>query len=319
MRTHTRLLLILGVSLALAASLLVQGPRLARTPVAHAQTAPGTVQQVSPANGATNQSATPTLTWNAPSGAISGQTTYTASLWAGADPPGGHLLGTVSAGTALSVQVPATEQLLQGTTYWWNVIACNGSDCSGYNPTWYAFTVAPHQAPSPSGAIPVTVPNGDFSGGSSAIPCWTGNASYNGSYATVQDTLTSCSMALDYSSENGLAWFRIGFFFTATDSSLTVSFNGNQVFSADTGRDGHGIWVEKTFSIAASAGASGQFTIQGVAHRRWPTSNGWTHRPPPARRGSGQSRAANSRCRPRLPARAASICSAALSRRPAPI
>src|SRR5258707_795395 len=58
-------------------------------------TTPGTVQQQSPANGATNQTTTPTLSWNAPTNAISGTTQYTVSI-------------KTSSGTALANLAPTT-------------------------------------------------------------------------------------------------------------------------------------------------------------------------------------------------------------------
>ncbi|MGI8552353.1 MAG: hypothetical protein ACR2PL_16435 [Dehalococcoidia bacterium] len=106
-------------------------------------TAPGTVSTASPATGASNQSPTLSLAWNAPSGSINGSTSYTVSLWTAGSPPNGHLLGTLPATTALSTTVPSAEQLLPGESYFWNVVACNAGACSGYNPTWSSFTIAP--------------------------------------------------------------------------------------------------------------------------------------------------------------------------------
>jgi hypothetical protein len=101
-------------------------------------TTPGVVQQQSPANGATGQSTTPTLSWIAPSGAVSGTTQYTVSLHTSS----GTALANLAATTSLITAVPVGEGLQAGQTYWWNVVACNGTACSSLNPTWDSFTVA---------------------------------------------------------------------------------------------------------------------------------------------------------------------------------
>jgi RHS repeat-associated protein len=102
--------------------------------------APGVVTQSSPADRAINTGVTPTLTWSAPSGAVSGSTTYSVSLW---DPAANTMLASVNAGTALSVAVPSGEGLTLGKAYHWDVTACKGSACSTLNPHWFDFSTAP--------------------------------------------------------------------------------------------------------------------------------------------------------------------------------
>jgi hypothetical protein len=110
---------------------------------------PGTPLESSPANGATNQSTTPTLSWQVPAG---GATSYVVSLFDPYGDPAGHRLGdlTVTPGTpagncsasVCSVAVPASEGLLAGQSYSWNVSACTGGSCSGYAGAWWRCSTA---------------------------------------------------------------------------------------------------------------------------------------------------------------------------------
>jgi len=98
---------------------------------------PGAVQLLSPLEGATNVSFTPTLSWSAPSGAIAGTTQYTAYIW---DPQLGVMKFQQST-SALSIGVPAASALQGGVFYYWTVQACNGGAC-GPLARWLGFTTA---------------------------------------------------------------------------------------------------------------------------------------------------------------------------------
>jgi photosystem II stability/assembly factor-like uncharacterized protein len=102
-------------------------------------TPPATPTLVSPANGATNQSTTPTLSWNASSGATSYHLQLsTSSLFATTIVDDSTLTGT-------SRQVSG---LAENTTYYWHVSASNSAGTSSYSSTW-SFTTSAPPPPSP--------------------------------------------------------------------------------------------------------------------------------------------------------------------------
>ena len=86
---------------------------------------PGQVTLTSPANGATSQSRTPTLSWSASSGA----TAY--DLYLGTSNPPGLYQQNLS-GTSYGV----TTALNGGTTYYWNVVAKNSAGSAPASGTW---------------------------------------------------------------------------------------------------------------------------------------------------------------------------------------
>ncbi len=276
MRRRRQPLVLLALALVSAAALTAGYAALTRPQHALA-TAPGVVTQSSPTNGATNQSQTPPLSWLQPTGAIPGTTTYTVSLWDPSPSWGGRFLADLPATTSLSASVPSTEQLLYGQTYQWNVTACNGPDCSGFNPTWFSFTVQSQPAATASGAIPSYVPNGDFSGTptvSGTVPAWSGSATLTttaagATYVAAIASLTSSSFALDYASTGSVDWFRIGYRLSS-GSGLSVAFNNGTtsttVFTSSTGAgDPAGTWLEQLSSIPNTAGASGTLVLTGAS------------------------------------------------------
>src|SRR6185437_14713708 len=116
----------------------------------------------SPTNGATGQSLTPTFSWTAPSGSVSGSTTYTVSIWDPYGSPSGHLLANLPTTTNLSITTTSSEGLLYGQSYYWNVNACNGSSCSGYGTpgtSWNSFTTMAQPAATLSGTGLTTLAN----------------------------------------------------------------------------------------------------------------------------------------------------------------
>ncbi|MHB8577107.1 MAG: DUF6531 domain-containing protein, partial [Dehalococcoidia bacterium] len=108
--------------------------------------APGSVAQVAPADGSQNLGTTPSLSWVAPSGAISGVTLYTVLLH---DAPGGggNALAPLPATSALSQAVPAPLALLANQSYSWNVLACTGLYCSTLSATWRTFATGTARVP----------------------------------------------------------------------------------------------------------------------------------------------------------------------------
>jgi hypothetical protein len=107
--------------------------------------APGAPALVSP-NNVAGTGTTPTLSWSQPSGVIAGVTVYSATV---ADGDTGTTLGTTAYTPALSIAVPADFNLVYGKSYTWNVQACNAGACSGYGPTWAAFSTATAPSPPP--------------------------------------------------------------------------------------------------------------------------------------------------------------------------
>lgn len=90
--------------------------------------APAAPPLVAP-NNVSNTGPTPTLSWNPSSGGYPGVTQYSAGVF---DGDTGTLVGTTAYTTALSVQVPASFNLVYGKSYTWNVQACNDWPCSGW-------------------------------------------------------------------------------------------------------------------------------------------------------------------------------------------
>jgi YD repeat-containing protein len=231
--------------------------------------------QSTPANNAFNQSTTLTLTWTPPGNAIPGTTTYTVSLWDPYGGNGGHLLADLASTTNSSTSVPSSESLFYGQTYYWNVNACNGQACAGYNSVWFAFTTQAQPAVTLSGAAQMDVVNGDFSG--PQVPDIAGfpePAGWNNNFAghvgaphlqLTQNSngfnvlcnvisISSMPLALDYPS-GGKAWFRMAYQ-QSGGASAQVSFNGTLLYSSTTMG-----WQEAVFAVPSSAGSSGSFTI----------------------------------------------------------
>ncbi|MBK9056212.1 MAG: hypothetical protein IPL78_36550 [Chloroflexi bacterium] len=86
---------------------------------------------MTPTNGATNQSLQPTLTWNV----VSGATSY--SLQVATDAGFSNVVIAVS-GLAAANYTPTTS-LANNTTYYWRVLASNGSGDGAYS-TAFSFT-----------------------------------------------------------------------------------------------------------------------------------------------------------------------------------
>jgi hypothetical protein len=96
---------------------------------------PGTPTLISPANGATGVSQTPTLSWSA-----TDATTYDVYFGTAASPP------LVSSGQAAALYVPGS--LATNTTYYWKIVA-NNSDGSTTGAVWSFTTAAAAVASSP--------------------------------------------------------------------------------------------------------------------------------------------------------------------------
>jgi hypothetical protein len=104
--------------------------------------APGTPQPLSPGNASTNVGVTPTLSWASSSNAIAGATYYQVELWdAQTLTASGPLL--VATQPAAQVQVPASQGLVRGRSYWWSLYACTDQLCSSWSDDRLFTTVPP--------------------------------------------------------------------------------------------------------------------------------------------------------------------------------
>ncbi len=135
-----RLLLVLLAALLTAVTVVaLHAPR----PAAAQSGAPGTPSLVAPANGYQGLSPTGTLSWTQPSGAIPGTTQYNVFPF---DWDTNQDLPTLTTSNT-SLAVPASEALQPGHRYFWDVNACNGSNCSAVSGDWQFFVQPPAGAP----------------------------------------------------------------------------------------------------------------------------------------------------------------------------
>jgi hypothetical protein len=128
-------------------------------------TVPAVPTLASPANGATGQSTSPTLTWNASSGATSYHLQVSAS-------------STFSTLFYDNASLTSTSAVVNGlgysTTYYWRVSAANGAGSSAYSGAWSLGTAAP--APTIP-AVPTLASPANGATGQSTSPTLTWNAS----------------------------------------------------------------------------------------------------------------------------------------------
>lgn len=97
---------------------------------------PGAFSLTTPANGAINQSVTPTLGWNASSGATSYEVTV--------DTDAGFALPNIyQTSTAFTSAVVPPATLAEGTLYFWRVIASNVGGSTNGSPNPASFTTVP--------------------------------------------------------------------------------------------------------------------------------------------------------------------------------
>ena len=168
---------------------------------------PGSFSLSTPANGATNQSQTPTLTWTAASGA----NTYTVVVANDSLLSSPVLTQTGIVGTSFNVP-PAT--LAQGQTYYWGVTAVNTGGSTASTPVSFSFATAP---PPPPGAFNLSTP-ADSSSGVSLTPTltWTG-ASGADTYTAIVATDPGLSSVVV--SQSGL----LGTFYNVPAATLNYS------------------------------------------------------------------------------------------------
>jgi YD repeat-containing protein len=250
-------------------------------------TAPGSPLEASPANGATVTLPTAqnpnslTLTWTAPAGAIQGTTQYYVSLYDPYGEPQGHFLGDLPLTTNLYAFVPASEGLVPGQQYFWNVQACNGTGaCSGYSSSWWSFTSALPALANPSGTGTEWIVNPDFGGsprsnGGSATgwSAFSGGPPPNYQYWSTALTLDFTSTCV--SGGGNCSSFRVGYQLVDNlqngvdnGSALQVKWYNSQTgaftqlfYDALPGATPANTWVEAEVQIPNALGASGQLGL----------------------------------------------------------
>lgn len=174
-------------------------------------TPPSAPTLVSPSNGATNVSTSPTLSWNASSGA----TSYRAQVSTSSS------FSTTVFDQSVSTTSVTVSGLASGTTYYWRVSASNSAGTSSWSATW-SFTTGS------SAPCPGTLYTGSLSG--------TGASQYqpNGSYyySSVSGTHSGClrgpsnaDFDLYLQKWNGLYWATVARSEGVT-SSENITYNG---------------------------------------------------------------------------------------------
>lgn len=169
--------------------------------------APSCTTNNTPANAATNVSATPVLNWNAAPGA----TSYDVYLDTN-NPP------TTLAATVTGTSYTVSPALSYTTTYYWYVVPKNcagaATGCSS-NATSFTTTTAPPSNDECAGAITVTTqPN---------APTCSGTTSVNTTSATLSTNTSGCWST----SNNDDVWYR----FVATNSTVIINVSNYTVTS----------------------------------------------------------------------------------------
>jgi sugar lactone lactonase YvrE len=104
------------------------------------RTPPAVPKLLTPANGATVLITAPTVTWSS----VSGASNYAVQLFTGSC--GGTLVGTGYPGLGTSFQF---FNLINGTTYWWQVDATGGTGTSNWSPCFSFSVIGPPAVPTP--------------------------------------------------------------------------------------------------------------------------------------------------------------------------
>jgi phosphodiesterase/alkaline phosphatase D-like protein len=178
----------------------------------------------SPADGATGVSVTPTLSWNASSGA----TSYTVQVSTVAD------FSSLTLDSTLTTTSVNLIGLSNNTQYYWRVSATNSGGTSAFS-TSRSFTTVVSAPPAPTLASPA-----DGATGVSVTPTLSWNASlgatsYTAQVSTIADfsaltldsTLTTTSVKLIGLSNKTHYYWRV----SATNSGGTSAFSGSQTFT----------------------------------------------------------------------------------------
>lgn len=161
---------------------------------------PGTPTLSTPPEGTTGLSTTPTLTWQAPTNAFNGVTTYIVAL---SDTTQNRGLPSIST-AALSVTIPASDGIVAGDEFFWNVQACNGGNgCGPVARAWGELT-APPAAPTlltpPEGTHYITTtPTLTWQAPSGAV---TGTTVYN---VNIFDSTSNTTLPLETTAATSLA------------------------------------------------------------------------------------------------------------------
>jgi len=144
---------------------------------------------VSPSNSATNVSTSPTLSWNASSGATSYQLQVSTSS---------SFSTTIVNQSGITATSYAVSGIAYSTTYYWHVNATNAGGTSAWSTTWSFTTVPPPPSP------PTLLSPSNGATGVSASPTLSWNAS-SGATSYGLQVSTSSSFSTTIVNQTGLA------------------------------------------------------------------------------------------------------------------
>jgi hypothetical protein len=157
---------------------------------------------VSPINGTTLDTQTPTFTWSASTGA----TSYDIQVL-NAAPPGGTV---VNSGSSATTSYTASAPLPKGATYYWQVRACTPHTLN------YRSTDAASRDTSPQGVVPANVESANTAGGCSA---WSSYKSFTVSIGsaglsspTDGSTTATTAPTLSWGAVTGADFYRVQVF-----------------------------------------------------------------------------------------------------------
>ncbi len=210
-------------------------------------TTTGTVPSVpilsSPSNGATNQSTSPTLSWNASTGASS----YT--LQVSTSNTFSSYVYNQSGLTNASQQVSGLSNLTQ---YYWRVSATNSYGTSSYSSTWNFTTIAGGTAPS----VPTLLSPSNSSTNQSISPTLSWNSSSGAASYTLQVS-TSNSFSSYVYNQSGL---------TNTSQQISGLNNSTNYYWRVNATNSYGTsgWSTPTWSFTTASGSSGGSSCVGT-------------------------------------------------------
>ena len=237
---------------------------------AQASTPPAPPLLATPANGATGAATTPTLTWNASSGALSYQ------LQVSTDP---GFASTVIDQSNITATSFAVSGLGGYTPYYWHVSASNSGGSSAYSSIW-GFTTG---APPPPPTVPVLASPANGATGVATSPTLTWNASTGattyhlqvstdpGFASTVidQNNITTTSSAVSALATNTLYYWHV----SAANGGGSSAYSG--AWSFTTSAIPAGLVAAYAFDEGSGTtvtDASGQGLTGTISGATWTTS-----------------------------------------------
>jgi hypothetical protein len=224
--------------------------------------APAAPALASPSNAATGVSTSPTLSWNASTGAVSYQVQVSTSS---------SFSTTVVDQSGITGTSYAVSGLSNNTLYYWHVNATNAGGTSSYSGAW-SFTTIVAAPPAPALALPSNAATGVSTSPTLSWSASSGSVSYrlqvstSSDFSTVvvdQSSITGTSYAVSGLSNNMLYYWHVN----ATNAGGTSSYSGAWNFTtivtapaapalASPTNAATGVLTNPTLSWSASTGAA---------------------------------------------------------------